>query len=335
MLRDIANSYTRVAIITHKIADMDAAASSVAVGRALKTVNPNINVRYFSEEGVSSQVKNALRELGVGFEDPSSIVGYRPEAVIMLDVGSLDQAGEGVLKSLELVKEGVRELIVIDHHPYNQEIKDLASKYILDPMAVSTSEIVAKLMHDERLLDKDSACILLRGLLVDSRNLQLVDCYNLPVVTLLCDFCGARIKELKSRTHRDLEAPEVIARVKGLQRARLYRIRDFLVAITNVGSYHSSVAQSIVALGVDLSVVLGRDGRRTIGAIRASSRFQNRTGIHLGRDLARALASRLGGSGGGHMGAAAFTVESDLGVAVDGVLDLLKTLLKSDPVEVT
>jgi hypothetical protein len=92
--------------------------------------------------------------------------------------------------------------------------------------------------------------------------------------------------------------------LKAAQRAKISSFKEWIIVFSRISSYQASVARALLSLGADLVVVGGeRDGVLRI-SMRASKDFSEKTGIHLGRDLAQPLGESIGGAGGGHEGAA-------------------------------
>ncbi|MGC8850395.1 MAG: DHH family phosphoesterase, partial [Candidatus Bathyarchaeia archaeon] len=104
--------------------------------------------------------------------------------------------------------------------------------------------------------------------------------------------------------HMPAGLSEKIARLKAAQRCRIYRVKDWIVAVSNLSSYQASGARALIGLGADLAVVMG--GKKGVYRVnlRAAESFVESTRIHLGRDLAGHLGVVFDGSGGGHNSAA-------------------------------
>jgi nanoRNase/pAp phosphatase (c-di-AMP/oligoRNAs hydrolase) len=70
-----------------------------------------------------------------------------------------------------------------------------------------------------------------------------------------------------------------------------------------------------------------KEGKLRI-SMRSSTRFNQETGIHLGRDIAKPLGEQVGGMGGGHATSAGVNGEGDFKEAAKKCVRLLREKLK-------
>jgi hypothetical protein len=80
----------------------------------------------------------------------------------------------------------------------------------------------------------------------------------------------------------------------------LLRVGPWLIALSHVSAYQASAARGLVSLGAHVAVVAGKKGDNIQVSFRGVREFHEKTGIHLGTDLAKPLGEFLGGMGGGH-----------------------------------
>ncbi len=311
----------KVAILTHVLADLDAAASAAA----LSITAERLGVRAFvvTPEGATRAARRLLESLSVrALEGVDQLP--QVDSAVLVDAGSPDRAGE---PGRYLASRGVR-LLIIDHHPAAGVQGAVA---LVDEGASSTSEIIARELMRESALDPLAACALGIGMFADTRGLSAASCAALDLYSKLCSACGeGRLGELRAAIRSPVDPSEVIARFRGLQRTRLVYVGRWLVAIAVSGSHHSSVAQALLQVGADVGIAIGRgEGAGSEGSLKARRSFVEATGIHLGR-LAEELARELGGVGGGHPSAASFRVGRGMGAATDGLLRLLGKSLNSE-----
>jgi nanoRNase/pAp phosphatase (c-di-AMP/oligoRNAs hydrolase) len=104
-------------------------------------------------------------------------------------------------------------------------------------------------------------------------------------------------------------------------------IDGWLVASTSVGSFHASVARSLIGLGAHLAIVGGEKVDRLTLSFRSTNEFFTETNFHLGRDLATILGETMNGAGGGHSTAAGATVQGRLDEAIKKSVELFKAYL--------
>jgi nanoRNase/pAp phosphatase (c-di-AMP/oligoRNAs hydrolase) len=127
-----------------------------------------------------------------------------------------------------------------------------------------------------------------------------------------------------------MDNSERIARLKSARRMNWESIGGWLVASTNVGSFHASVARSLIGLGAHLAIVGGEKEDRLTLSFRSTGEFFTETNFHLGRDLATILGETMNGAGGGHSTAAGATVQGKLDEAIKKSVELFRTYLNRD-----
>ncbi|MGC9116037.1 MAG: DHH family phosphoesterase [Conexivisphaera sp.] len=315
-----------LAIITHALADVDAAASAAAL--AIVASRMGRRARVLTPGGATHAARALLERLSVAREEDAGEVLRGAGAVILVDAGSLARAGAEVER---LVRERGLPVLIIDHHRPREEVG--GAQLLVDEGASSTSEIVARELLGSFDVRGDVACALAAGILTDTGGLAAAGCRTLEVYARLCGECGRPPSELRSSIHPARDPSEAVAVLKGLQRMRIVALGDWIVAISSSGSHHASVARALVRAGADVGIALGRSDGGTEGSLRSSRAFARTTGIHLG-DLAAGLAEGLGGSGGGHAGAASFRARAGPGAVTDRLLDLLGKSLNLKPRDV-
>jgi nanoRNase/pAp phosphatase (c-di-AMP/oligoRNAs hydrolase) len=124
-----------------------------------------------------------------------------------------------------------------------------------------------------------------------------------------------------------IESSERIARLKAAKRRKLVRVNGWLVAFSHVSAYQASSARAMVSLGAHVAVVAGSRGEKVQISLRASPDFYKKTGVHLGKDIARPLGEYLNGMGGGHSLSAGVNGVGDVEAASKRCLRLLKERL--------
>jgi len=321
-------SHRRIAVVTHELADVDAAASAAAVAILARSAGAQVDV--LTPGGATRPARLILERFSVPFtEDPSVLLSA--DAVILVDAPSPARAGRRVE---ELISSRALPALIVDHHPAAGGPAAGATA-LVDEGASSTSEVLAKdimgSMGGAWDGASDAACALGLGILADTGRLRNAGCGTLEVYSALCRVCGRPPGPVSSGARRDVS--EVIAVLKGLRALRILEAGGWIIAASIVGGQQASVAAALVRVGADLGIALGRaEGGGSEGSMRAS-RALSSSGLRLG-DLARELARELGGSGGGHAAAASFRVRAGPGAAMDAILRLLSASLNSTPREI-
>jgi phosphoesterase RecJ-like protein len=317
----------RVAVVCHRHADPDAYMSAYAISRLMSNIAPSARLDIILPDGMSL----LTRRLAESFKH-ENLVEAEGESVdydllVAVDIGHTEllKGWHGKLRESHGVK------VLIDHHPIQDE--SLYDHMIVDTTASSASEIVATIFRDLRVeMDNRAAQALLLGIMFDSQHLLIAKERTLREVVRLMDR-GASIDEARLILRSPPDYGEVIAKLKSAKRAKLYRVAGWVVVTSTVGSFQSNVARAFISMGADVAIVSGETGGETRGSLRANQRFWEATKIHLGTDIAAAMAKEAG-FGGGHPTAASFTCTLAEDEAAASALALLSSLLKDKPAEI-
>jgi len=139
---------------------------------------------------------------------------------------------------------------------------------------------------------------------------------------------GVVAEEALSILYMQMDVSERIARLKAAKRMNLMRLGEWLIGFSNISAYQASVARALLSLGVDVGIVGGeKEGKLRI-SMRSSKQFNQETGIHLGRDIAKPLGEQVNGMGGGHATSAGVNGEGDFKEAAKKCVRLLREKLK-------
>lgn len=288
------NASRRVAILSHQNADPDALCSAYALCFLLRRLNKKIKVHLIAPEGVSRVTRQVLGKIKMRIREPQDLKGY--DAIFTVDTNTLSQLGryEALLEKFE------GPIVVIDHHNPDPRTLEVSSYVISDERASSTAEIVYRSYKDFRLRPgRTVALALFLGIAYDSRHFALA---SSDVFRLVSELISVGLDARKAM--RLLQVPmtesEKIARLKGSQRLMLSRVKRWALVTSQVGSHQASVARALVMLGADVAIVAGEKKGRLRVSLRSTQDFYDKTGIHLGRDVARPAGELVKGAGGGH-----------------------------------
>ena len=313
----------KAVILCHHNADPDAVCSAIALSELLKALRPELDVECYSPDGVSKLSRRLLEHFSFVFSETVDL--GLADAIFMVDTNNTEQLEE--LK--EPVEERARKvpLIVIDHHVRHPSTERIAAIYIVDDKASSTCELIYRLYEELGVpLSKRVAEALFLGIAYDTRHLLLAGAGAFLTIARLVE-AGARPRELIPLLSMEMDYSERVARLKACMRARVFRFGHWLVAVSHVSAFQASAARALIGLGAHLAIVAGeREGRLRV-SMRATNDFASKTGVHLGRDLARPLGEFIGGMGGGHALSAGANGEGEPEEAVEYCLRLLGELL--------
>jgi nanoRNase/pAp phosphatase (c-di-AMP/oligoRNAs hydrolase) len=317
----------RVGVICHRHADPDAYMSAFAISRLMAKTSPTARVDVIIPDGMSL----LTRRLAESFKLESLVEGGGDGAdydlLVAVDIGHTELLKDwsGQLRASRGVK------VLIDHHPIQEGSP--YDRMVVDTAASSASEIVARLFRElDVQMEAQTAQAILLGIMFDSQHLLIAKEGTLREVVRLLDR-GASIDDARLLLRSPPDYGEVVAKLKSARRLKPYKVAGWVVVTTTVGSFQSNVARSLVSMGADVAIVTGETGGETRGSLRANQRFWEATKIHLGTDVAAAIAKEAG-FGGGHPTAASFTCAIPEDKAAEGALALLASLLREKPTEI-
>jgi nanoRNase/pAp phosphatase (c-di-AMP/oligoRNAs hydrolase) len=321
-----ARRLTRAAMVCHRNADADAYLSAFALSKLLRSIAPRCRVDIVTPDGMTAlttKLSERFRHRRV-IESESDYDLY-----VAVDVGDSELLRDWKAK----MQASPAVKVLVDHHPLRDA--ELYDHVVVDEDATSAAEVVFRLFGElKKPVDRKTAQALLEGIVFDSSHLGIAGERALRAVVQLID-CGADIGEARRALRSEPDYGEVMAKLKGARRLKIYRLGTWVVCSTLVGSFHAHVARSLLFLGADVSVVGGVSDGETRVSLRASQRFFENTKVKLGVDVAERVAADLGGHGGGHPTAASFECKAGEEDALGGVLKKLSALLGVEPQEIS
>lgn len=324
-----AENLQHVLIVTHRNADVDAYASAYGIAHLLRRLNSRCVVAVAAPDGLSAMAKLVYAEYPV--ELLSSPNFEELDMLVIVDTGHTHLLSDW----LEPIRRVECSKVLIDHHPHAESVKSLVDHLLVDEEATSTSEIVVSIYEVKHVkIPQKVAEVLLLGLMTDTANLNLAECATLEKAVKLCR-CGATLNKARQMLRVKRDVSEKIARLKAAQRAKIYRLEDWILALTHVSSYQASAARALIDLGADVAIALGEVEGDVRGSLRATQEFCEKSGVHLGIDVAEKVGAALGGAGGGHGGAASFTVKPPLQQASERTLLILAKKIDAELQEIT
>jgi nanoRNase/pAp phosphatase (c-di-AMP/oligoRNAs hydrolase) len=239
---------------------------------------------------------------------------------VLLDTNTtqqLDELGKHV-------KASEAPIIVIDHHASHPQTERLATVYVAEEEASSTCEIVYRLFKEAGVKpDNIEARALFLGIASDTRHFILANSETFKTVAELI-VAGADAKETLALISLPTSNSERMARLKAGQRVKLEKIGKWLIALSNVRAYQASAARALIRLGAHVAVVGGKKGDTLRISLRADREFHRKTGIHLGRDIAKPLGEYIHGMGGGHSTSAGVNGAGDVDASLKRCIELMK-----------
>jgi len=311
-----------VVLLCHHNADPDAIFAAFAFSQLLERLRPELEIEIAAARGSSRLAKSVLKSLPVKLTAQPRI--EKADLIVLLDTNTIQQLDEWS----ERVKASNSPIIVIDHHASHPETERLATMCVTNEEASSTCEIVHQLFKEAEVELRDvEAKALFLGIAFDTRHFVIATSNTLKIVTDLID-AGVNAQETLPLLSLPMEYSERIARLKAGRRMKLLRINDWLIAFSHVSAYQASAARALIRLGAHVAIVAGQRGGTLQVSLRSSQDFHKKTGIHLGRDIAKPLGEYLHGMGGGHSVSAGANGVGDAETSLKRCVRLLRESLK-------
>jgi nanoRNase/pAp phosphatase (c-di-AMP/oligoRNAs hydrolase) len=280
-------------------------------------------VEIGAPQGISRLSKHLLQFLPINVKAEPNV--EKADVMVLLDTNTIQQ-----LNNLaEKIKNSKAPIIVIDHHATHPETEKIAHICITNEDASSTCEIVYTFFKEMNTKpDKDEAKALFLGIAFDTRHFVLANSSTLKAIAELID-AGVNAQETLPLLSLPMDFSERVARLKASRRARLFKIRDWIIALSHVSAYQASAARALIELGAHVAVVAGQKNESIEISLRCTREFHNKTGVHLGKDIAKPLGEFLHGMGGGHASAAGVNGFGDIESGLKRCLRLLKEKLSN------
>jgi len=287
-----------VLLLCHHNADPDAVCSAYAFQSLLTKCRPNMTVEIGTGQGISRLSKHILKHIPVTVNLHPDV--EKADAIVLLDTNTIQQLGY----LAERVANGKAPIIVIDHHASHPQTEQMAKLCITNEEASSTCEMVYNFYKQLNMKpDLNEAKALFLGITFDTRHFVLANSATFKTISELSDI-GVNPQEELSSLALPMDFSERVARVKACRRAKLLKMGNWIIALSHVSAYQASAARALVDLGAHMAAVAGQKNEKVEISMRCTREFNQLTGIHLGRDIAKPLGEFLQGMGGGHARAA-------------------------------
>ena len=313
-----------IVLLCHHNADPDAICSAFAFSRLLKRLRPRLTVEIAAAQGPSRLSKHLLTSLPVELTPQPHI--KEADVIVLLDTNTIQQLDGWS----EQVQASDAPIVVIDHHAGHPETERLATISVAEEEASSTCEIIHRLFKEAEVeLEEIEARVLFLGIAFDTRHFILANSNTLKAVADLIE-AGVNAKETLSLLSLPTSYSERVARLKAGKRVKLKKIDEWLIALSHVRAYQASAARALIRLGAHVAVVAGKREDTLRISLRADGDFHKKTGIHLGRDIAKPLGEYLHGMGGGHSTSAGINGVGDIDAGFKQCIELLRKHLVKD-----
>lgn len=287
-----------VLLLCHHNADPDAVCSAYAFQSLLSSCRPNMTVEIGTSQGISRLSKHILKRIPITVNMEPDV--DKADVIVLLDTNTTQQLG----RLAEKVVNRRVPIIVIDHHAAHPQTEQIAKLCITNEASSSTCEMVYnfyKQLNIKPGLNEAKALFL--GITFDTRHFVLADSSTFKTISELSDI-GVNPQEELSSLSLPMDFSERVARMKACRRAKLVKVGNWIIALSNVSAYQASAARALIDIGAHMAAVAGQKNEKIEISMRCSRDFNKMTRIHLGKDIAKPLGAYLQGMGGGHATAA-------------------------------
>ena len=312
-----------VLLLCHHNADPDAIGSAYAFQSLLAKCKPNMTAEIGTGQGISRLSKHILKQIPVTVNTQPNV--EKADVIVLLDTNTTQQLGQ----LAERVTKTAAPIIVIDHHAAHPQTMQIARFCITNEGASSTCEIVYSFFKELNIKpDLTVAKALFLGITFDTRHFVLANSSTFKTISELGDI-GVNPQEAISALALPMNFSERVARIKACRRAKLLKIENWIIALSHVSAYQASAARALVDLGAHMAAVAGQKNEKIVISLRSTREFNQITGIHLGKDIAKPLGEYLQGMGGGHATAAGVNGTGEIDAGLNRCLRLVKEKLSN------
>ncbi len=271
-LSELIVQSSRVFIMGHKMADLDAVGAAVGVCCLCRRKGKKANIVVDPEVNAAGSLIKMLREMPE-YHD-CFITGQ--DALLAADAKSLlvvvDTNRPEQVECRPLL-ESIRRTVVIDHHRRAADYIEQVVLNLHEPFASSASELVTELLQyalePSDILAREAAA-LLAGIVLDTKNFGVRTGSRTFEAAAFLRRIGADTVAVKRLFQNDL--PSTVARYKIIQNARLYRGSIAIAALdyTATRTIAAQAADELLNIsGIETSFVLYPQDSQTIISARS------------------------------------------------------------------
>ena len=280
----------KILVVAHA-GDIDACGSFIAFRELAKKLNPRIRLEFCITGKTNKDAQRVLNLFRFRVKPLSKIKLKMFRKMVLLDTQP------EVLPDAKFPKD----IFIIDHHVPSKAVKKAKNK-VIDAKAVAATEIVYSIFKSYKINpSKNAAKAIAYGIMSDTGGFRFAKTRTFKLIYDLLSSHKVDYQKLLKAIAVGIELQEKIAWLKTAKRLKITRFRNKILVISRVGSYESSACQKLLSLGADVALVVSRKNKETRIAGRA------RAGFNLAKIFIN-VSEILGGSGGGHPGAAGLII---------------------------
>lgn len=308
----------RKVILVHGNADMDAMGSAYALSKAF----PEADI--FAPNGIDRVTRMVTEKMDIRFKESCDLSSY--ELVVVVDTSSPEQ--------LEMEQEIPAGSLVIDHH--RPTGKWDAMDFWCDENRTSCCEMVKDILDEAgKEIDRETGLMLIGGMITDSGHFQFAKPPMLNAFSDVMTRCGIAMDEAFELTNAPVSMSEKVAMLKTIEKTKIDRVGNLIVATAYGGSFEASSCKAIMAAGADV-VFVGSQRDETFRVSARCTQDVVRRGVHLG-EILKGIGDETLNDGGGHGGAAGMSgigdVEAMLFICMKRTMEVFREIKNREFVE--
>ncbi len=283
-----ANSKKKITLTFHSMGDRDGVSSAIALSKYLKNsaiITPDFITRHALQMLEAAGFKSTI----------SSEFDAGSDILIVLDANTPDALG--ALKARLNSFKG--EILYVDHHflPSTTKYNGITFN---DESYNSTASIVYKVLKSLRFqIDKQSAKLLINGIVADSADFQNVTAETFMQISELLEITGDNYTEVVARVHGEISPENRYRTLNDISRSTVEMVGRHVIVYGKCNTNANLVADQAIRIGADASVFWMTDSKEASISARLRSPLDSKLKIHLGQ-IMQANANIIGGTGGGH-----------------------------------
>ncbi|MEM4662639.1 MAG: DHH family phosphoesterase [Candidatus Diapherotrites archaeon] len=312
-----------VLIVTHRSADLDAIASAEIL--RLELMERNI-VEIAIPGHVNRQAKRIAEVLEIPYSLSTNFSKFDVLAVVDLNSYSmLDNFAEEI-------KNFKGKKFLFDHHTASGEnIVDKENSLVIED-AASTTEVIWHLFSDaNKKISEKQALLTMLGIISDTDRFAFSSRNTFDIMSDALKISRMDFNQVIKIIKDEKTFSERVATLKAMQKTKLVKIKDVLIAKSYTNAFEAQVAEALVACGADIAIVGGiTEGKARVSG-RADITSAEKYNLDLASDVFQRLSSYFKGQGGGHSTAASFNGEAkDLEKIIEKCVEIISEKVRNE-----
>lgn len=293
-LCDLLRKYRnrKVVLTFHSIGDRDGVGSAAALSSFFA------DAVVATPDFITNNAKKMLEYAGRGRRMETRFPEDADLAII-LDANTPAVLGE----FRERIEKFRGALLVIDHHAPHDDFSGEVSTFN-DETYNSTASIVYDVMKALGAeVSKDSAFLLLNGIIADSADLRNSSPKTFRQIADLLEISKIEYSFISEYFHASVQVANRYETVEDIYASKAEVVGDYVLMYGRARSHANIAADAALNLGADAAVFWVTSEREASLSARLLSPLDKKLGIHLGVVM-QGVAGIVGGTGGGHACAA-------------------------------